>query len=139
MERVGLIGVGNIGRHFARLLTQKGYPLVVLDRDPERVDLSLRVTGLDRYFEGRIFNAAMVEHSKPAPDLFLAAAAAMGAAPARSLVVEDSVNGVIAGKAAGMTVWGFVGGSHHRNRPAAEKLKAAGADRILQSMTEFRT
>jgi 2-hydroxy-3-oxopropionate reductase len=41
MERVGLIGVSNIGRHFTRLLLQKGYPLVVLDRDPDRVQFAL--------------------------------------------------------------------------------------------------
>jgi 3-hydroxyisobutyrate dehydrogenase-like beta-hydroxyacid dehydrogenase len=41
MERIGLIGVGNIGQHFTRLLTQKGYPLAVLDRDPERVQFAV--------------------------------------------------------------------------------------------------
>src|SRR4051812_2176189 len=43
MERVGLIGVGNIGRHFARLLTLQGYPLVVLDREPERVRFAVEL------------------------------------------------------------------------------------------------
>jgi 2-hydroxy-3-oxopropionate reductase len=41
MERVGLIGLGNIGRHFTRLLSQKGYPPVVLDREPERVQFAV--------------------------------------------------------------------------------------------------
>ena len=67
--------------------------------------------------------AAMVTRGKPAPDLFLARRREHGrGGPARTLVVEDSVDGVRAGKAAGMTVWGFVGGSHYaraRRRRAA--------------------
>jgi len=43
MERVGLIGVGNIGRHFTRLLVQKGYPLVILDRERERVQFAVEL------------------------------------------------------------------------------------------------
>jgi HAD superfamily hydrolase (TIGR01509 family) len=105
--------------------------------DPARIELSLSVTNLKRFFEGRIFNAAMVERSKPAPDLFLMAAEKMTTRPARTIVIEDSVNGVLAGKAAGMTVWGFVGGSHYRERPGADMLKAAGADRIFSAMADF--
>ena len=62
----------------------------------------------------------------------------MGAAPSRSLVIEDSVNGVLAGKAAGMTVWGFVGGSHYQERDGAALLSAAGADRIVRDMSDLR-
>ena len=58
----------------------------------------------------------MVKRGKPAPDLFLYAAEKMRADPRRTLVIEDSVSGVRAGKAAGMTVWGFVGGSHYQSR-----------------------
>ena len=58
----------------------------------------------------------MVERGKPAPDLFLYAAEKMRTDPARTLVIEDSVSGVSAGKAAGMTVWGFIGGSHYQSR-----------------------
>jgi HAD superfamily hydrolase (TIGR01509 family) len=104
---------------------------------PERIAHSLAVTRLGHYFEGKIFSASMVERAKPAPDLFLLAASRMGAEPLHSLVIEDSVNGVLAGKAAGMRVWGFVGGSHHASRAAASSLAEAGADRILASMHEF--
>ena len=96
-----------------------------------RIRAALAATGLLARFEGRIFSATDVEHGKPAPDLFLHAAAAMGAAPARTLVVEDSVTGVRAGKAAGMTVWGFVGGSHYAGRDGAGMLAGAGADRVF--------
>jgi HAD superfamily hydrolase (TIGR01509 family) len=116
--------------------------LVGLDRryclasssDAERITLSLEITGLTSFFGPRIFNSAMVARGKPAPDLFLHAALAMRTAPHRTLVVEDSVTGVIAGKAAGMTVWGFTGGSHYRGRDAAVALLEAGADRIVDSL-----
>jgi beta-phosphoglucomutase-like phosphatase (HAD superfamily) len=55
----------------------------------------------------------------------------------RTLVIEDSVSGVQAAKAAGMTVWGFVGGSHYRNRDGHAILSAAGADRVFARMSEF--
>ena len=61
-------------------------------------------TGLSRLVEGRMFSAGDVAHGKPAPDIFLAAAAAAGVAPAECLVVEDSVPGITAALAAGMRV-----------------------------------
>lgn len=105
--------------------------------DPDRVNFSLNLSGLSPYFEGRVFTASMVARGKPAPDLFLLAAASMKAGPARSLVIEDSVSGVEAGKAAGMTVWGFVGGSHYDGRDGHGLLARAGADRVFDRMTEL--
>jgi beta-phosphoglucomutase-like phosphatase (HAD superfamily) len=105
----------------------------------DRIRLTLSVTNLAPYFGDRVFNAAMVGRSKPAPDLFLFAAREMTTEPARALVVEDSVTGVAAGKAAGMTVWGFVGGSHANGDNSVEHLTDAGATRILRSMAEFST
>jgi HAD superfamily hydrolase (TIGR01509 family) len=75
----------------------------------ERIRTALRATGLLERFEGRIFSSTDVEHGKPAPDLFLHAAATMGAAPERCVVVEDAPAGVQAGLAAGMTVLGYAG------------------------------
>ncbi len=103
----------------------------------ERIQLTLKVTRLDRYFADRVFDATMVEHGKPAPDLFLLAARRMRQRPERTLVVEDSVSGVRAGKAATMTVWGFVGGSHCHGRNVAAELTAAGADRVFNSLGEL--
>jgi HAD superfamily hydrolase (TIGR01509 family) len=81
---------------------------------PERLATSLALTGLTTAFAGRGFTASEVQRGKPAPDLFLHAAARMGTDPARCLVIEDSLTGIRAGLAAGMTVWRFAGGSHLR-------------------------
>jgi HAD superfamily hydrolase (TIGR01509 family) len=110
---------------------------VASSSDIDRVSLSLRVTGLAPHFGDRLYTAQMVRHGKPAPDLFLHAAEEMQAAPARTLVIEDSVSGVQAAKAAGMTVWGFVGGSHYRSRDGRAILSGAGADRVFERMVDF--
>ena len=110
---------------------------VASSSDIDRVSLSLDVTGLRTYFEGRLYTAQMVKHGKPAPDLFLYAAEKMKADPKRALVIEDSVSGVQAAKAAGMTVWGFVGGSHYHGRDGHAILTAAGADRVFARMSDF--
>jgi HAD superfamily hydrolase (TIGR01509 family) len=74
----------------------------------ERIRVSLRKTGLyGRFGEDRIFSAEDVGRGKPAPDLFLHAAAATGVAPGRCAVVEDSPLGLRAGVAAGMDVYGY--------------------------------
>jgi HAD superfamily hydrolase (TIGR01509 family) len=75
----------------------------------EKMRFTLGHTGLWDRFDGRIFSATEVAHGKPAPDLFLHAAAAMGWEPAACAVVEDSPAGVEAGLSAGMTVFGYAG------------------------------
>jgi beta-phosphoglucomutase-like phosphatase (HAD superfamily) len=85
------------------------------------------------HFTPHLFSAMQVDRGKPAPDLFLFAAAQMNTPPARCLVVEDSVPGVTAARAAGMTVLGFHGGSHCR--PATSvALRAAGANATFNDM-----
>jgi HAD superfamily hydrolase (TIGR01509 family) len=76
----------------------------------ELLRFSLGLVGLYGRFEGRVFSAEDVARGKPAPDLFLHAAASIGAEPARCAVIEDSASGVAAGVAAGMSVFGFAGG-----------------------------
>jgi HAD superfamily hydrolase (TIGR01509 family) len=85
---------------------------VATSSSPRRAQRSLEIVGLAELIGAGLFTSTMVAHGKPAPDLFLFAARTMGAAPARCLVIEDSLNGIRAGLAAGMTVWRFVGGSH---------------------------
>jgi HAD superfamily hydrolase (TIGR01509 family) len=103
---------------------------------PARLALSLEVTGLTPLCGPNVFDASVVSRGKPAPDLFLYCAQQMGAVPGRTLVVEDSITGIAAAVAAGMTAWGFVGGSHYAGRDTAP-LRRAGAARIFASMIEF--
>jgi HAD superfamily hydrolase (TIGR01509 family) len=110
---------------------------VASSSDLDRVSYSLSLTGLTAHFDQRLFTSQMVQRGKPAPDLFLYAAGKMQADPRRTLVVEDSASGVKAGKAAGMTVWGFVGGSHYQSRDGEAILREAGADRVFARMADF--
>lgn len=124
--------------HAAALLERIGVPFCLASSsDPERVRMSLALSGLAEAFGDRIFTASMVTRGKPAPDLFLLAASRCGAAPGRTLVVEDSPSGIAAGRAAGMTAWGFVGGSHHRGRDGGRRLLAAGAHRVVESLDDI--
>jgi HAD superfamily hydrolase (TIGR01509 family) len=102
----------------------------------QRIAQSLAVTGLDR-FGLPIFDGSMVVRGKPEPDLFLYAADRMRTMPDRVLVVEDSVKGVAAAKAAGMTAWGFIGGAHYADVDGKALRAGAGADRVLRDMRDF--
>jgi HAD superfamily hydrolase (TIGR01509 family) len=85
------------------------------------LNFKLGLTGLAERFTGRIFSAEDVVHGKPDPAVFLFAANALGVRPDRCAVIEDSVSGVEAGVAAGMTVFAFSGGV-----TTAEKLRRDG-------------
>jgi HAD superfamily hydrolase (TIGR01509 family) len=99
--------------HVHEVLAAMGVPFcVATSSSPRRAEMSLGLVGLSDLVAGRVYTSTMVARGKPAPDLFLYAAQQMGAAPARTLVIEDSLTGIRAGLAAGMTVWRFVGGSH---------------------------
>ena len=85
-----------------------GIPYAVGSNGPHRkMEITLRRTGLAPRFQGRIYSREDVAMPKPAPDVYLRAAAEAGVAPARCVVIEDSPNGARAGKAAGMTCFGF--------------------------------
>jgi HAD superfamily hydrolase (TIGR01509 family) len=99
------------------------------------LDYKLRKLGLWEPFAPHIYSAEHVARAKPAPDLFLHAAAQLQVAPDDCLVIEDSVNGVKAGLAAGMTVWGFSGGGHMDDALSA-RLADAGAERLVAHWAE---
>jgi HAD superfamily hydrolase (TIGR01509 family) len=101
-----------------------------------RLDLTLKTTGLFDRFSPYIFSAEQVKRGKPAPDLFLWAADKMQVQPDQCVVIEDSLYGVSAGVAAGMTVLGFIGGSHIQ-LGHEEKLRAAGAIQIFSHMSQL--
>ena len=98
----------------------------------ERMRVTLGASGLLPRFAGRLFSAADVGRGKPFPDVFLHAAGSLGAAPARTVVVEDSPPGVQAGVAAGMRVLGYGGGAPQY----AAELRAAGAT-VFADMREL--
>ncbi|MEZ5832427.1 MAG: HAD family hydrolase [Dongiaceae bacterium] len=102
----------------------------------ERAHQSLRAAGLVERFGDRIFTVSMVSRPKPAPDLFLHAAAAMGIDPADCLVVEDSDLGIAAAHAAGITAWQFTGGSHYAATHRGPK-PGIQPDRSFHNMAEF--
>lgn len=88
------------------LLASLNIPFAVATNGPrEKASLTLSLTGLDRWLEGRVFCAPEVGSYKPQPGLFLHAARALGCEPARCAVVEDSLPGLRAGLAAGMRVF----------------------------------
>ncbi|HEV7775188.1 MAG TPA: HAD-IA family hydrolase [Conexibacter sp.] len=95
----------------------------------QKMELTLRVTGLrDAVPDDRIFSAYDVARPKPAPDLFLHAAAACGFTPDACVVVEDSAPGVTAGRAARMRTFGYNGG----DAAVAEQLAALGAEPLSE-------
>jgi HAD superfamily hydrolase (TIGR01509 family) len=89
-------------------LDAAGIPYAVGSNGPHRkMEITLRRTGLAPRFQGRIYSREDVAMPKPAPDVYLKAAADAGIEPACCVVIEDSPNGARAGKAAGMTCFGF--------------------------------
>ncbi len=100
--------------------------------DRFKVEMQLTQVGLMPFFEGRIFSGHEMPRSKPAPDVYLAAAAHLGAEGARCLVIEDTPTGVVAGIAAGATVWAYC------PVPAqAGPLREAGAAQLLTRMGDL--
>jgi HAD superfamily hydrolase (TIGR01509 family) len=89
-------------------LAADGYEVCVASNGPLiKIELSLRVTGLLEFFRERQFSGWQVEQAKPSPDLFLFAASELSVPPDRCVVVEDSLPGVQAAVAAGMTVLAY--------------------------------
>lgn len=104
----------------------------------ERLDAMLTKTGLRQFFEGRVFSAldTPMHRPKPSPDVFLMAAEALKADPARTYVIEDSVHGVAAARAAGMRAIGFTGAAH--SYPGhADRLTEAGAATVIRRWSDF--
>jgi HAD superfamily hydrolase (TIGR01509 family) len=115
-------------RHQGRIACASG-------ADRFKVELQLRKVGLLTYFEGRIFSGQELPRSKPAPDVYLAAARALSVDPARCAVVEDTRTGVTAGVAAGATVFGY--SPPEAGHDAPEALRRAGAVHVFTDMAQL--
>ncbi len=103
--------------------------------DRFKIELQLEKCGLMYYFTGRIFSGHETPRSKPFPDVYLAAARALGVDPKRCAVIEDTVTGVRAGVAAGATVFGYSPAEAGHDAPQA--LRHAGACVVFTGMAEL--
>jgi HAD superfamily hydrolase (TIGR01509 family) len=123
--------------HIDEALDAIGKPMCVASSgSQEKMRASLGRAGLYERFAPNIFSATQVSSGKPAPDLFLFAAERMATPPGRCLVIEDSLAGIAAARAAGMTVLGFHGGSHCRPGHG-DSLRAAGAVLTFNDMRQL--
>jgi HAD superfamily hydrolase (TIGR01509 family) len=102
---------------------------------PDRLKVCLEVLDLTEFFGDCVYSASEVARGKPYPDIFLHAAAQMRAEPRSCIVIEDSVSGVQAGVAAGMTVIGLLAGSHIADGHAS-RLMRAGAHYVAPTFSE---
>lgn len=116
----------------------RGPKCVASSSSHERIRVSLESTGLIRSFDENLFSASDVRKGKPAPDLFLHTAGRLNVQPSTCIVVEDSPVGVAAGVAAGMTVIGFVGGSHADNK-LGDHLRSAGARAVISDLRALKS
>jgi HAD superfamily hydrolase (TIGR01509 family) len=103
--------------------------------DRSKVVLQLTKTGLLHFFEGRIFSGAEMPKSKPAPDVYLAAAKALGVDPKRCAVVEDTTTGATAGVAAGCTVFGYC--PDELGHSSAQAMREVGVSHVFASMKDL--
>lgn len=112
-----------------------GKMAVASGADKPKVVMQLEKVGLAPYFGELVFSGHDLPRTKPWPDVYLAAAAAVQADPARCLVIEDSVPGLTAGVRAGATVWGYCPkvGAHS----TAQQLLDAGATQVLDDMADL--
>ncbi|NNU16089.1 HAD family phosphatase [Parvularcula sp. ZS-1/3] len=113
-------------------VTQRlGLPMAVASSSrQEHLDSKIDRFRFAAFVRPHVYSADRVAHGKPAPDIFLHSAEQLGIAPQNCLVLEDSPYGVMAGVAAGMEVWGFLGGGHCFDGHS-ERLSAAGAVKVF--------
>ncbi|HEX8932273.1 MAG TPA: HAD family phosphatase [Patescibacteria group bacterium] len=117
----------------ARVLYAKGYQLAVATggHDGSKMKQILESFNLLKYFP-IVVSSDEVKRGKPDPEVFLTTAEKLGVAPAACLVLEDSVNGVRAGKAAGMLVFGI-----NMSDKLYRQLQANGADKVFHQISEI--
>ena len=139
LER-GLVAIRNVHQAVSAVHADHGGRIACSSgADRFKVELQLHKVGLMPYFEGRIFSGHEMPRTKPAPDVYLAAAAALGVDPRRCAVVEDTVTGVVAGVAAGSCVFGYLPQMDNAEQRSVSEsaLRAAGAVALFSDMAEL--
>ena len=117
-------------QEFVKGLSQAGLKLAVASSSSlAEIKVNLAEIGLSEYFS-EVVSTEEVEHSKPAPDVYLAAAERIGIMPENCLGIEDTKNGTGAVRNAGMVCVGFA-------NPAFPKQDLAFADRVVSSFAEL--
>lgn len=96
----------------------------------QHVEKCLRKVRLHSALDGFIFSAEQVERPKPHPDVYLFALEKLALSPPETIVIEDSITGILAAKAAGIQAIGFLGAAHIHDGHG-EKLQEAGADFVV--------
>lgn len=117
-------------QEFVKGLSQAGLKLAVASSSSlAEIKVNLAEIGLSEYFS-EVVSTEEVEHSKPAPDVYLAAAERIGIMSENCLGIEDTKNGTGAVRNAGMVCVGFA-------NPAFPKQDLAFADRVVSSFSEL--
>ncbi|HJX78659.1 HAD family hydrolase [Glutamicibacter sp.] len=103
--------------------------------DRAKVEMQLSITEIAPFFGNQVYSGMEYAQSKPAPDVYLAAASGLSVDPRQAAVVEDTVTGVSAGVAAGATVFGYCPGGPISS--TKEELLTAGATEVFTSMDQL--
>jgi HAD superfamily hydrolase (TIGR01509 family) len=131
-----LVAIEGIEAALLQLQTVYGQKMACASgADRGKVMLQLTKAGLLHFFEGRIFSGVEMPKSKPAPDVYLAAAKALGVDPKRCAVVEDSTTGATAGVAAGCTVFAYC--PDELGHSSATDMLAVGAKQVITRMADL--
>ena len=130
-----IAGISNILEHLTKRNVNK---CIASNAQHDHITNALTVTTMDKYFiTDKLFNISMVKQGKPSPDLFLHAAKQLGANATDCIVIEDSVVGIKAAKAANMFVIGFLGGAHAQSSWYRQQITELQPNEIAANASEL--
>jgi beta-phosphoglucomutase-like phosphatase (HAD superfamily) len=137
MSRRVILEVGTVPGVEAFLDLTSGVPrAIAANSEPIWISQTLARFGLEHHFGAHVYTTATLTHDKPDPEIYALTAQNLGLSPRRIVAIEDNVAGVAAAKAAGVTVIGFIAGSHILPSDA-EAMQAAGAHFIADDFEDI--